>query len=639
MYYVSYTFSTIQEGVNMMKLKKLKLKNWRCFKEEVEIEFDDLTALIGSNDAGKSSILDALNVFFEHVKPDPDDANIEGDAKDVRICCVFSNLPEKLVIDAQNETDLESEHLLNSDGMLEVWKIYNCSLKTPKETKIYAMAEHPNAENVGDLLTLKRTQLQGRANDLGVDITNVDERINADLRKAIRDHVNDLAVQLVEVPLQEEDAKKIWEQLKKYLPVFALFKSDRQSTDQDSEAQDPILSSVKEALKEKEAELSVITDHVIDEVTKIAALTVEKIKEMSPKLAEELKPRIKANPKWDNIFKFSLVGDDQIPMNKRGSGVRRLILINFFRAKAEQDASKEGKVDVIYAIEEPETSQHPINQKLLLEAFEEISEAGNSQIIISSHLPMLAKRLPVKSLRFIQNEDGCDPIIHSGTNDTYTLIVKSLGLLPGHDVKLFIGVEGPNDINFLRNISRILNMSDEKIPDLGKNEQDGKIIFIPLGGSNLVLWTTRLAGLNIPECHIYDRDTDDASPSPHQDAADELVRRREDAHAIITGKREIENYIHSTAITAIKPELTVSFGDYDDVPRLCAKALHDISESTYAWDELDEDRKSKKISSAKKWLNKGAAGEMTPELLDEVDPNGDVRGWMGEIKDMMDIDI
>ncbi|MHB8392242.1 MAG: AAA family ATPase [Acidobacteriaceae bacterium] len=33
---------------------------------------------------------------------------------------------------------------------------------------------------------------------------------------------------------------------------------------------------------------------------------------------------------------MTLTGDDQIPINKRGSGVRRLVLLSFFRAEAER---------------------------------------------------------------------------------------------------------------------------------------------------------------------------------------------------------------------------------------------------------------------------------------------------------------
>lgn len=47
-----------------MILKELKLKNFRGFTDTV-IEFDDnLNFIIGRNDVGKSTILEALDIFF-----------------------------------------------------------------------------------------------------------------------------------------------------------------------------------------------------------------------------------------------------------------------------------------------------------------------------------------------------------------------------------------------------------------------------------------------------------------------------------------------------------------------------------------------------------------------------------------------
>ena len=43
-----------------MKIKKIILENFRCYKERTVIDIDDLTVFIGKNDVGKSTILDAL---------------------------------------------------------------------------------------------------------------------------------------------------------------------------------------------------------------------------------------------------------------------------------------------------------------------------------------------------------------------------------------------------------------------------------------------------------------------------------------------------------------------------------------------------------------------------------------------------
>ncbi len=82
-----------------MKLETLKLKNFRGYKEEQSISISDLTAFIGKNDAGKSSILEALEIFFNNkvVKCEKDDLNIEAENNQIEITCVFNELPNELV--------------------------------------------------------------------------------------------------------------------------------------------------------------------------------------------------------------------------------------------------------------------------------------------------------------------------------------------------------------------------------------------------------------------------------------------------------------------------------------------------------------------------------------------------------------
>lgn len=47
-----------------MILRKLKLQNFRGYRD-VEFEFDDcMNVLIGKNDVGKSTVLEALEIFF-----------------------------------------------------------------------------------------------------------------------------------------------------------------------------------------------------------------------------------------------------------------------------------------------------------------------------------------------------------------------------------------------------------------------------------------------------------------------------------------------------------------------------------------------------------------------------------------------
>ena len=622
-----------------MRLVRLTIENFRCYATPVTVSIGNLTALVGRNDVGKSSLMEALAIFFETVPADKDDACKAGDPKAMRITCEFDQLPERLVVDADFPTTLAAEHLLSNAGTLVVQKTYNGSVGTPKVTAIEAIAEHPTAKGFEDLLTLKKSELAKRAADLKVDLEGIDKRANAPVRAAIWASCKELARASVAVPLDAEGSKQVWAALQPYLPTFALFKSDRASTDQDSEAQDPLKAAIREAIKAVEPKLQEVREYVETEVRKIAVATVEKLREMDCTIAETLNPVI-STKKWDTLFSTNITGDEGIPLNKRGSGVKRLVLLNFFRAKAEKDAVDKSAGSVIYAIEEPETSQHPRNQRLLLNALRELADGDGRQVIITTHTPMLARCLSDSDLRFIQRMDNGIRTISEGSATTSAEIAKSLGVLPDHNVKIFVGVEGPHDITFLKGIAQVLIAAGEAVPNLEQLELDGELIFFPFGGSNLALWASRLTPLNRPELHICDRDDPPPKP-PKYSSHMTAVNERNGCSAVVTQKREMENYLHHVAVTeayaanGCNITFATPFGDFDDVPAIIAEAVN-AANGGDAWGGLSNDKRSEKVKRAKRQLNGLAVSKMTATRLTETDPQNEIRGWLTEIKRMIE---
>ncbi|MBA1299190.1 ATP-binding protein [Pseudomonas carnis] len=612
-----------------MKLAQIRLRNFRCYKDEISIDFGDMTALVGRNDAGKSTIMEALDIFFNDGLPDKHDASKTGNTADLCIIAVFEDLPESLVLDQTQPTSLAAEHLLNVDGKLEIHKVFNGGLEKPKLTNLKIIAVHPTAARVNDLVTLNSQELKARARELNIPLDTVDQRVNSQLRAAIRSYVADLALDVREISLTEGNGASVWKGMQAQMPSFALFKSDRPSTDQDPEAQDPLNAAIKEAVRQKEPELNAIAIHIEAEVRKIAELTLKKLQEMDPFLASSLIPNFPP-PKWANLFKASITGDDDIPINKRGSGVRRLILLNFFRAKSERLIREQHRPNAIYAIEEPETSQHPRNQRLLISALQEIT--GTDQVILTTHTPMLARALPTSALRFItKDENNQITILNGGEDGTNVLIAKSLGVLPDHNVKIFIGVEGKHDISFLKNMSTMLIDSGSNVPDLNKLELEGELIFTPLGGSALALWCNRLANLNRPEFHIYDRDDAPPSPPKYQRYIEE-VNRRNGCLALATNKREMENYIHLSAINlalneaGIATNLDSPINNFDDVPSLLFRKVNEVVNASDMWGQ----------GRAKEFLCNSAIKKLTIEMLIETDTNNEILGWFDRIAEMLE---
>ncbi len=389
-----------------MIIKSLTIKNFRGYESETRIEFDNLTIFVGKNDIGKSTILEALDIFFNDkksiVKIDQDDVNIDcqkkGDLETI-FMIEFGDLPNNIIIDATCPTDLKSEYLLLENGSLCVVKKYNNGGKV----KTFIKAHHPTNKECSELLLKKNSELKSIISSKSIQCSNLS--VNSIMRSAIWDYYKkDLQLKEIEIEVEKEDAKKIWEQLSNYMPSYALFRSDRENSDEDDEIQNPLKKAVQIILSDStvKTELDSIAKKVTTKLAEVSKNTLDKLQEMDPKISNSLNPVIPAveSLKWADVFKgVGICGDNGIPINKRGSGVKRLILLNFFRAEAEnRSISGNG---IIYAIEEPETSQHNNNQKMMIDAFKKLSNEDNTQIILTTHSPFLVKNSDFDNIRIV----------------------------------------------------------------------------------------------------------------------------------------------------------------------------------------------------------------------------------------------
>ncbi len=496
-----------------------------------------------------------------------------------------------------------------------------------KEKSPFALAHHPTGANYTDLLQLKITALRQPASALNIDLTNVDARTCAQLRRAIWSSAADLELGQTKIQLNQEDAKAIWLKLQELFPTFALFKADRPSTDQDGEVQDPMKMAVKQALAETSVELGRVKDAVQAKAIEVAQRTIEKLRELDPDLAEQLAPEFSKEPKWDSAFSLSLSGEGGIPLNKRGSGFRRLVLLSFFRAEAERRLRDEARGDVIYAVEEPEASQHPDNQRMVMQALKDLSDGAHCQVLLTTHVPALAEVLPTDSLRHVLAGDDNTTRIDNDGDGMIRRIADDLGVVPDKRVKVIVCMEGPHDITCLGHFARTLRAVDNTLPKVASNPA---VIFMPMGGSTLRDWVTKhyLSQLGVPEFHIYDRGTA-AQPKYAREAA-AVNARTDKSKAVHTTKGELENYLHEDAIRSAHG-VTIQVDDTCDVPALVAEVIHCADPAACAWGQVDPEAKKRKMGHAKRWLNDQAAAATTHEML--VDRGADVKitGWLRTI--------
>lgn len=243
-------------------------------------------------------------------------------------------------------------------------------------------------------------------------------------------------------------------------------------------------------------------------------------------------------------------------------------MMSYFEYLAEQQKSE--KQNMYFGFEEPETFLHPSAQENLFQKLKEL--CGNDyQVIISTHSPIIVAKTDMKDIIHIVKENGQFSILPTNLKS----IAQDLGITVDNqfislfeNAKLLFLVEGIDDANAFNHVSALYKKNgeiDATLKDLGA-------VSIPAGGCGSVKhWVTLnlLNTLNKP-CFIF-QDADISSPtetSKNKVLLEELgfVEGRD---FLVSQKRELENYIPCDALNRLVPEAKLSYGDYDDVKKIC----------------------------------------------------------------------
>lgn len=626
-----------------MRLVKVKIKNFRCYKDETPFKLDDLTAIIGKNDIGKSAIVEAIDGFFNDSIEAADLSN-EADGNSIEITCFFDGIPDEVVLDTSIPTSPKDEGILNAQDQLEIKKVFTFAAR--KTTAIYLNANHPADERLTNLLSMKNTPLKAYAAEIGANLEGVNQRKNPPLRAAIREHIGgDSQVREIKVDGNidnEDNIKAVWSSLKKLLPIFSLFKTDKTFDDKDGDIKDPLQSAINEALALPEIQglLSEIELKVKEYSTDIADRTIEKLKSFDKDISERLRSDFNKPPSYSKVFDLTLLNENDIPLNKRGSGIRRLVVLSFFQAQAEKRKAEKNAPSIIYAIEEPETAQHPNHQQMIIDALHDLSKQDGVQVLFTTHSANLVREIPVESLRFISPDDdgkikveyGFDSSTNSTNESVISKIIHTLGILPNPSerVKALVYVEGNHDVNALKRYSKILNEHNPDIINLMDSETVGYVI---TGGSALKHYINQkhLDGLGKPEIHIYDSDV-----GSYVAAVQKINEENNPIKvAFNTEKLELENYLHHEAIVEAYAENgtqieLAEIQNQDDVPMLVAKSMNVATNDN--WGELTHEKRKELSSNKKKSLNTAAVEKMTIERITERGGYDEIVSWLAEVK-------
>jgi putative ATP-dependent endonuclease of the OLD family len=437
-----------------MKLSTIQLQGFRPFNEQIDIDFERLTMLIGNNDSGKSSILDILDIALD-LKKRPDDkdfftSTIVDDANEIIATLHFDIDPEE-----------EDAQVYASDNKI----IFKTTYTRDNVTREY-LAKVPQNEELRCQFQQLAAQEQKEIIET-FDPAALETTSNSDNRTAWFNQF----IQTVELV---EDWKDIPPDFMKLLPKVQRYSAmdyetpekliDRtvrqifesvlyEKVEDDDDGERELRTALKEIEEEAEQKIN-------DEVADLKAY----IQKYAPSVQNiSYEPQIDFVRGFQSgVFKVD-EGRGEHYLNKSGDGTKRKILMATTdwdrEVNLEIQAEGGSLPDIIRAYDEPDTNLDYHAQRHLYKSILEISSGENSNIqaIISTHSPRMIDRAPAKSIRMITAKDGRMVVdkLQTGDDEEVELFLSEVARDLGITNSLmfyencFIFVEGDTEENAL----------------------------------------------------------------------------------------------------------------------------------------------------------------------------------------------
>jgi len=404
-----------------MKLTHLHIQNFRSCRD-IHLEIGNMHALVGANNAGKSSILRALDFLFNpSTKLLNEESFWNKDTRlEIRVEAVFSELTskEKEELGAYLNADgtfhmarsarmgtksgVSDSDFEQSEGKIEIGQHY----KKPAPEPEWLQESNINTINIREWLKNKdQLTVNGVsfAEFIGGTKTPGVETWKEKAKEFISTH-ND------KIPMKDawfDNPKGYANVLKGTLPFFVLVPAVRDVTEESkgnkSSPFGKLLYSILDTVTdEKKCKIENILGEVSKQMNRTGGVErVPLIAETENQLNKLLNDfftgcdlEIEFQTPTLEILLSSpkLYVDDGFrnAVENKGHGLQRAVIFTILRRYAEHmTSSAEGKKrNLILAVEEPELYMHPQAQRTIRRVFRKIAETGD-QILFSTHSSLL----------------------------------------------------------------------------------------------------------------------------------------------------------------------------------------------------------------------------------------------------------
>lgn len=417
-----------------MRISRVRIQNFRCL-HDVEIAFDDVTTFIGPNGVGKSTVLRALDWFFNGGKAETltDEDFTHGSSSDeIRIEVEFSSL-----------TQLDHAELGNyappGASKFIAWKTRNGSGQIRMSANARSYPAFATVRSAGSKTEIRGaySSLLTQRPELNLPPAGSAEAVDAAMRQWEAEHPGDLE----DSPDELQTNFFGFNSQGKMSGIFdfVLVTADLRAAEEVTDSKSTIIGRVLERAVDRSSAddaIARLTDQVKTQQQDIYdANFKEQLEELSADLSKvvnsysdgrsvlvqtgdiELKPP---------ATKFTVRIRDQdleTSVQRQGHGFQRTLLISALQLLAQRGSVGEANGVICLAIEEPELFQHPVQAQAFASVLRSLAEDSTQQIQVSyaTHSPYFLEATQFGQVRRLvrkNNDFGGSTVTVHASNPT-----------------------------------------------------------------------------------------------------------------------------------------------------------------------------------------------------------------------------
>lgn len=410
-----------------MKLKKLIIKNFRGIGT-AEIDLENFTTLVGPNNIGKSTILNAIHLILDNKKPKLEDWPAQKPSDLImEIICEFGELEEwekrksaistllhndrlKVKMAAAwntDQTEYSYEYLVYCAETLYPWTGLTYT-KAQKDEKCKAIFKALEIKNATDF-TERQAELEAYTADAHKDYVQESEDWHV---KKFANSLQQAVPHVMYVPASfkiEDELKATNSSPFSFLFTNKLF--PKVKGDDSYAAYISKAGELQEKLKGKAADGSVIDG--LSEVLGAVSNTLNQILDFDSKVKLSVGD-IDIEPLFMKAATFLIDDEIETSLQYQGSGVQRALAFAMLEANAEIESLVLGdQRTVVVLYEEPELYIHPHLMRRLKKTLQTRSDSPKWQVICSTHSPFLINIAEKpESLKLIKKDAGNIRVVH-----------------------------------------------------------------------------------------------------------------------------------------------------------------------------------------------------------------------------------